>query len=285
MKFLFLKLLPKNLISRIAGYIADKKLSAGLLQSIIHVYANIYRIKLDELKIPVRQMTSFNEFFTRELKKEFRPVDQGTNSLISPVDGTIAEFGKIERGLMVQTKGILYSLYDLVGDREGAVFEGGQYMTIYLSPADYHRIHFPVAGIVKKFSYFSGNLWPVNSFGVNFVGGLFALNERIVTPIESKWGTVGVVKVGATIVGKIKLKFDSLTSNSGQETQLNLPVMPPKTFKKGDELGRFQLGSTVILLFQKNQVTFSEISGDKKVKMGQKIGEFKKLRKAKSPQK
>ncbi len=274
MKYILFKLLPKNLLSRIAGYLADKRLSKGLLQSIIHVYANIYKIRLDELKIPVHEMTSFNQFFTRELKKGLRPVDRGAKSLVSPVDGTIAEFGKIESGLLVQTKGILYSLYDLVGDREGKLFEGGQYMTIYLSPANYHRIHFPVAGSVKKFSYFSGNLWPVNNFGVNFVGGLFALNERIVTPIECKWGTVGVVKVGATIVGKIKLNYDSLVSNNGQETKLDLPVFPARAFKKGAELGRFQLGSTVILLFQKNQVLLSNIPREMEVKMGQKLGEF-----------
>ncbi|MCP4298272.1 MAG: phosphatidylserine decarboxylase [Proteobacteria bacterium] len=274
MKYILFKLLPKNLLSRIAGYLADKHLSKGLLLSIIHVYANIYKIRLDELKIPVHEMSSFNQFFTRELKKGLRPIDRGAKSLISPVDGTIAEFGKIESGLLVQTKGILYSLYDLVGDREGKLFEGGQYMTIYLSPANYHRIHFPVAGSVKKFSYFSGNLWPVNNFGVNFVGGLFALNERIVTPIECKWGIVGVVKVGATIVGKIKLNYDSLESNNGQETKLDLPVFPPQVFKKGAELGRFQLGSTVILLFQKNQVLFTNIPREMKVKMGQKLGEF-----------
>ena len=274
MKFLFFKLLPKNIISRIAGFIANKKLPAGILQSLIRIYAGIYHISLDELKTPVQEMNTFNQFFTRELKDNLRPIDKGGNSLVSPVDGTVAEFGQIEDGLLVQTKGIFYSLYDLVGDKEGEVFENGQYLTIYLSPADYHRIHFPVTGVVKRFSYFSGNLWPVNSYGVNFVGGLFALNERIVTPIETRWGVVGVVKVGATIVGKIKLKFDSLSTNNGRETKLNLPVIPPQKFKKGDELGQFQLGSTVILLFQKGQIELSEIAKGNKIKMGQKLGSF-----------
>jgi phosphatidylserine decarboxylase len=274
MKFLFFKLLPKNIISRIAGFIADKQLPSGILQSLIRIYAGIYHISLDELKTPVQEMNTFNQFFTRELKDNLRPIDKGGNSLVSPVDGTVAEFGQIEDGLLVQTKGIFYSLYDLVGDKEGKVFENGQYLTIYLSPADYHRIHFPVTGVIKRFSYFSGNLWPVNSYGVNFVGGLFALNERIVTPIETRWGIVGVVKVGATIVGKIKLKFDPLSTNNGRETKLNLPVIPSQKFQKGDELGRFQLGSTVILLFQKGQIKLSEIAKGDKIKMGQKLGNF-----------
>ncbi|PCI30734.1 MAG: phosphatidylserine decarboxylase [SAR324 cluster bacterium] len=277
MNFLLLRLLPKNLLSRLMGVLADQQVPALLLQAIIHIYAHVYKIRLSELKKPLREMRSFNDFFTRELKKELRPIDPTPHSITSPVDGTVAEHGSIKQGLLVQTKGILYSLNDLVGDQNAQLFESGYFMTIYLSPADYHRIHTPVAGQVKKFSYFSGNLWPVNSLGVNNVGGLFSLNERILTPIESPFGTVGIVKVGATVVGKIKLKFHSLTSNQGKASQINLPVLPARNFQKGEELGRFQLGSTVILLFQKDQMLPKDMFKGKKLKMGQVIGTFNKV--------
>jgi len=272
MKYLFLKLLPKNLISRLFGVLANLKFPSPLLMSFIHLYSSIYKIQLSDLKVPTDSMKTFNEFFTRELKPELRPIDQTPNGVVSPVDGTIAEFGNIEQGLLVQTKGVLYSLSDLVGKEDAKLFNQGYFVTFYLSPADYHRIHTPISGKVKRFSYFSGNLWPVNSFGVQNIGGLFSLNERIVSPVEGKNGTVGVVKVGATIVGKISVDYDELCSNKGKSSQFNLPVYPVKKYKKGEEIGQFQLGSTVILLFEKDRFTPIELTKERKVKMGQLIG-------------
>lgn len=272
MKYLLLRLLPKNLTSRLAGLLADLELPSPILSSLIDVYSRYYNIKRHEIKTPVGSMKTFNDFFTRELRPELRPIDQEPGSVVSPVDGTIAEFGDIEKGLLVQTKGILYSLEDLVGKQNAMVFQDGYFVTLYLSPADYHRIHVPIAGKVREFSYFSGNLWPVNSIGVNNVGGLFALNERIVTPVEGDRGIVGMVKVGATIVGKIKVNYSDLSSNSKHATQLNLPVTPSRTYRKGDEIGRFQLGSTVILLFEKGRFKPSDIKPGIPVKLGEKIG-------------
>jgi phosphatidylserine decarboxylase len=274
MTYLFLRLLPKNLLSRLIGYLSSLEIPSPLLNSVIQVYCRIYGVNLDEMKLPVSRMKSFNDFFTRELKPEVRKVDDTASSIVSPVDGTIAEFGAIKNNLLVQSKGILYSLVDLVGKKEAKDFENGYYLTIYLSPADYHRIHAPVAGRVKNFSYYSGNLWPVNRFGIENVGGLFSLNERILTPIESDMGKVGVVKVGATIVGKISLDYDRLNTNSGKPTALNLPVVPTKLYKKGDEIGLFQLGSTVILLFESGRFSQTNIYSGKTIKMGEAIGHF-----------
>ena len=229
---------------------------------------------MTEMKSPISSLKCFNEFFTRELKPESRAIDNSDSSVVSPVDGTIAEFGGIKHNLLVQTKGILYSLVDLVGKKAAKDFEDGHYITIYLSPGDYHRIHAPVSGKVKNFSYFSGNLWPVNKLGINNVGGLFSLNERILTPIENGRGTVGVVKVGATIVGKISLDYHKLKTNSDKQSALNLPVMPHKQYKKGDEIGMFELGSTVILLFENSKFNPHDIHSGKTVKMGQAIGHF-----------
>lgn len=275
MKYLFLKLLPKNLISRLLGVLSNLQFPSPILISFIHLYSSIYKIQLSDLKVPADSMKTFNEFFTRELKPELRPIDATPNGVVSPVDGTIAEFGNIEHGLLVQTKGVLYSLSDLVGKEDAKLFDQGYFITIYLSPADYHRIHTPVSGKIKRFSYFSGNLWPVNSFGVQNIGGLLSLNERIVSPVESENGTVGVVKVGATIVGKISVDYNKLCSNKGKNSQINLPVYPVKEYQKGEEIGKFQLGSTVILLFEKNRFTPYELSKKGKVKMGHLIGTTK----------
>ncbi len=275
MRYLLLRLLPKNLISRLAGVLADLELPAPALSSLIQLYCQFYSVKRHEIKTPVGSMRTFNDFFTRELRPELRPIDQTPDSVVSPVDGTIAEFGRIEQGLLVQTKGILYSLIDLVGKESAAVFKEGYFVTIYLSPADYHRIHVPISGKIRNFSYFSGNLWPVNSIGVKQIGGLFALNERIVTPIEGDQGIIGLVKVGATIVGKIKVNYSDLSSNSKNPTQLNMPIIPERAYRKGDEIGRFQLGSTVILLFEKGKFKPIGIKPEKPVKLGQMIGTLK----------
>ena len=273
MNYIFLKLLPKNLVSRLAGYLADLQVPAPLLKSLIQVYSKFYKIQLDEVKKPVSSFKNFTDFFTRELKKDARFIDPAPNVIVSPVDGTIAEFGDIEAGLLVQAKGVYYTLNDLVGKKIAKKFENGYFITIYLSPADYHRIHTPVAGKVKSFTYFSGNLWPVNRIGVENVGSLFAVNERIVTPIQADMGDVLLIKVGATVVGKITLDYHELKTNQKKEqTQFNIPVVPAKKYEKGQEIGQFQLGSTVILIFAKNQMTPVGLQKDKKIKLGEMIG-------------
>ncbi len=275
MRYLLLRLLPKNLFSRLAGILADLELPQPILTSVIQLYCQFYNVKRHEMKMPLGAMRSFNDFFTRELKPELRPIDTTPGGVVSPVDGTIAEFGDIKQDLLVQTKGILYSLTDLVGEKSAAIFKDGYFITLYLSPADYHRIHVPISGKIKSFSYFSGNLWPVNSLGVKNVGGLFSLNERIVTPIAGNHGTVGLVKVGATIVGKIKVNYSDLSSNCRKPTQLNLPIIPERSYLKGDEIGQFQLGSTVILLFEKGKFKPVDLQSDAPVKLGQLIGMMK----------
>ncbi len=273
MNYLFLKILPKNLISRFAGYLAGLTVPAPLLKSLIQVYCKFYSVQLNEVKKPLDSFKNFTEFFTRELNEDARSVDSTPNTVVSPVDGTIAEFGDIKNGLLVQTKGIYYSLNDLVGKKLAVEFEDGFFITIYLSPADYHRIHTPIAGKVKSFNYFSGNLWPVNKIGVQNIGSLFAVNERIVTPIQSKIGNVLLIKVGATVVGKISLDYHELKTNQRQkQSQSSIPVIPAKNYKKGQEIGQFQLGSTVILIFSKKQITPFELENGKKIKLGEKIG-------------
>ncbi|MDT8446164.1 MAG: archaetidylserine decarboxylase [bacterium] len=277
MRYQLLKLLPKNLLSRFMGVLADAKLPSPLLLSVLKIYAKTYKIRLDEVKRPLEQMANFTEFFTRELKDGARPIHPERDAVVSPVDGTIAEFGEIKEGLLTQTKGVYYSLSDLVGEEMAAQWAQGYFLTIYLSPADYHRIHSPVPGKVSRFAYFSGQLWPVNKFGVSHVAGLFSVNERLVTPIESTGGLVGLIKVGATVVGKIKTRYTDLASNEGRGTAINLPVFPAMSFDKGEEIGQFQLGSTVILLFEKGRFTPLDLKPGKQLRMGQLIGRLEGL--------
>lgn len=272
MKYLFLKLLPKNLTSKLMGKLADLRVPSPLLLSAIKVYSRFYKVNLNEIKLPLNRFKTFNDFFTRDLKTEARPVNDTPGSIVSPVDGSIAEFGPIKNRLLIQTKGIYYSLTDLVGEKQTKLFEDGFFITLYLSPSDYHRIHSPVTGTVNEFSYFSGNLWPVNAIGVKNVGGLFSLNERIVTMMEGSFGRLAVVKVGATVVGRITLDYSDLKSNSDQKSQLHLPVFPPKKYKKGQEIGQFQLGSTVILLFEKGRFTPASLQNGQSIRMGEIIG-------------
>ncbi len=272
MKYLFLKLLPKNLTSKLMGKLADLQVPSPLLLSFIRMYSRYYKVNLSEIRHPLSRFKSFNEFFTRELNPGSRPIDQKTGSIVSPVDGRIAEFGTIENRLLIQTKGIYYSLTDLVGEKQAEIFENGYFVTFYLSPSDYHRIHSPAAGTVHEFSYFNGNLWPVNAVGVTNVGGLFSLNERIVTQLEGSFGKLAIIKVGATVVGRIKLDYSDLTSNSGKRSQVHLPVFPPKIYQKGQEIGQFQLGSTVILLFEKDRFKPAPIRQNQVVRMGESLG-------------
>jgi len=272
MRYQLIKLLPKSLLSRLAGVLADSKLPSPLLRSFLKLYSQFYKVRLDEVAKPLSQMENFTQFFTRELKDGARKIHPEANGVVSPVDGKIAEFGPIADGLLTQTKGVYYSLVDLVGEAMAKEFESGYFLTIYLSPADYHRIHAPVAGTVSRFSYFSGQLWPVNEIGVRHVAGLFAVNERLVTPMESDAGLVAVIKVGATVVGKITAAYTDVVSNQGTSTVLNLPISPSRAFEKGEEIGQFQLGSTVILLFQKNRFTPVDLAPGKALQMGQLIG-------------
>ena len=208
----FLSLIPTNLFSRGLGYLSEKELPPSVLHSFIKAYCTYYKIDIDEYEKKPSEYKTFQEFFTREFKKGARKFDTLPNGIISPVDGTIAQCGKIEEGLLLQAKGIYYSLTDLIS--EDTVFKNPFYITIYLAPRDYHRIHTPIDGTVASYSYFSGSLWPVNNLGVSRIANLFCINERIFTLFDTAMGKVGLVKVGATVVGKISTKYSHLTTNS-----------------------------------------------------------------------
>lgn len=260
-------------MSRIAGCFANSKLS----RPFIPAFAKRYKIDLNEAEKNISEYPTLNNFFTRHLKPGLRPVHDASNnmSICSPVDGTIAQMGQIINGTLIQAKGLDYQLEDLIGSKEEATqFQDGYFMTIYLAPTDYHRMHHYLDGFITGLRVIPGRLFPVNILSVNNVKNLFPINERITTYLKNHKGQKSaIVKVGATIVGKIKLAYHDAESNKGiaLASQFETPI----EVKKADEMGYFAMGSTVVMLYEKDsyEINTALKAGDK-VKLGQSLGKF-----------
>ena len=268
-----LNLLPKNLLSRMVGFLANRSIS----KPFIPWFAKRYNINLEEAEKEIGEYPTLNQFFTRHLKDGARPIHQQENSqnVVSPVDGKIAQMGDIINGTLIQAKGLDYQLNHLIGSNtEADAFQDGYYMTIYLAPTDYHRMHHYATGLIKKMRVIPGKLFPVNVFAVNNVRNLFPINERITTYIENQLGQQSaIVKVGATIVGKIKLAYHKAESNKGLAMAKTFET--PIAVTKGDELGYFAMGSTVIMLFEKDSFEVKEgLKPGDAVVMGESLGNF-----------
>jgi len=222
----------------------------------------------------------FNEFFTRPLKEGVRPIAPAADAIACPVDGSISQLGAIEAGRVYQAKGHDYSLKTLLGglDHLQERFAGGQFATIYLSPKDYHRIHMPLGGRLTETVYVPGRLFSVNPATTRAIPGLFARNERLVTIFETQHGPMAVILVGAIFVAGIETIW---SGNYGDKTfrpfeHLDGKALPEISLKKGIEMGRFNMGSTVILLFGPEQMEWQEgLRADQSVTMGQAIGTLK----------
>lgn len=272
-KLYFFHLLPKNLLSRIVGRGASLTRPKFLVCFAIKVFRAVYKIDLSQAQ--EQNFSSFNEFFTRRLQPQYRPKDSDPKAILSPVDGVLGCWGKIEENTLFQAKGLTYSLADLLGQKPEYEqwFSEGDYMTIYLSPRHYHRIHTPCSGNVTELYYIPGTLYPVNPFAVENVPRLFARNERLISLLENEnIGKIAIVKVGATIVGKIKVVYDSVESNMGRS--LVHKTYQDVSLERGEELGKFELGSTVILLFQKKRVSFPEWNEKQEFQYGEMIAKI-----------
>ncbi|HNL54333.1 MAG TPA: archaetidylserine decarboxylase, partial [Turneriella sp.] len=210
------------------------------------------------------------------LKNGSRLIDQKENVIISPVDGRLLVSGSLEQGQLLQSKGMESSLQNLLGNnRFYKQFLGGRYMTIYLSPQDYHRIHSPVEGRILGYYYQPGKLFPVNNLAVNTINQLFSKNERLITYIQSEFGLVAVVKVGATSVGKIRVTYDpNIATNRWVRLVKEHMYDEEINIRKGAELGRFEMGSTVMLLFERDTAELLEFEEKQKLLFGQPIGLF-----------
>lgn len=244
-----------------------------------HRFAKIFSINTEEAEYAVEEYPSIQEFFIRRLKSGAREVAIDTQSIISPCDGVMSEAGLIDQGRVLQVKGKYYNINDLLGSRElAAPFMGGYFCTIYLSPKDYHRFHVPVDGIVSKTKYIPGNLWPVNKWAVQNIPELFCNNERTITLIKESQSHkhIAYVAVGATMVGKIKLDYTDVESNCGKAREISHEAENQVKLNKGDELGRFMFGSTIVMLFEKALINGFEKVAPAPVRMGEVLARIKK---------
>ncbi len=270
-----LRLLPKNALSRAVGAATRWRAPAPVRQALMRGFAARYRIDLTECP-DLAGFATFGEFFARPLRPGLRPIAPGDDVVVSPVDAVVSEAGVAAAGKLVQAKGLDYALSDLVADAPLASrLEGGAYATLYLSPRDYHRIHFPLGGRVTGYRYVPGRLWPVNAASVRNVPRLFCVNERLVTVLETPLGTCAVVAVGATIVGRVHASYDPavpLTNRPGGRPVVH-DYAEPVAVAKGQELGAFEMGSTVILAFEKGRATLAgSVVAGARVRVGEPIG-------------
>jgi phosphatidylserine decarboxylase len=273
-----LKLVPKNLLSRMAGRVASLSLPLPLRRLQLRSFGKTFGVDFDEVRAPLDSFASVQDFFVRELKEGARPVDDAADSFVSPCDGAWGSSGIVSQGSLLQVKGRPYSLGALLGDDEhAAAFEGGPFATLYLSPKDYHRFHSPVAGEVLRADYLPGTLWPVNRAGVSFVEGLFAQNERIVAWVAPRGhpeARLCMVAVGATCVGKVKINFDDLETNVPRlgRTERYYPKGARPALDKGQEWGRFEFGSTIVLVATPGWIDLAFEPEGSGVRLGSRIG-------------
>jgi phosphatidylserine decarboxylase len=226
---------------------------------------------------------SFNEFFTRELKPGIRPIAEGNDAIACPADGMISQCGAISGEKLLQAKGSTFTVFDLLGrDLERAhPFYNGSFATIYLSPKDYHRLHMPVTGTLREMVHVPGRLFSVNEATARSVPGLFARNERVVAIFETELGLMALVLVGAIFVSSIETVWHGVVSpptaptvqtwdyRMKAEALKNKPIV----LNKGEEMGRFNMGSTIIVLFEKDKMAWSDLlAAGQVVKLGQEIG-------------
>ena len=275
---LFQYLLPHHLLSRMVGVLAQNHL---LRKVFIRSFIKRYKVDLSQAKIQeVERFENFNAFFTRELQDGARPLANAQGAIVCPADGAISQLGNITGGNLLQAKGRQYSCESLLaGDVQMAeLFRDGTFATIYLSPRDYHRVHMPMAGVLKKTVYVPGKLFSVNQTTADAVPDLFAVNERLICLFDTELGPMIVILVGAMIVAGIDTVWAGeicprpgkreiqITDYANQAAAVELPL--------GGELGRFRLGSTAIVLFPHGTINFeSSLQATSSVAMGQLLGQ------------
>jgi phosphatidylserine decarboxylase len=251
-----LRFLPRRHMSRAVGRLCDQSIPSGLSRVVESTYVRAFGVDMSEVATRPGPYESFDEFFTRPLREGARPIDEAV--LVSPADGQLVDAGSVSGGRHFVVKGKPYSVEDLVGGAaEGARYADGSFAVVYLSPRDYHRVHSPVDGQLQKIRSMPGDLFPVNAIGERHVPRLLTRNERVALFVETEaLGRVAVVLVGAMIVGRISVTALGLGRVPAGDHELD----PPLDLRRGDEVGRFHLGSTVVLLTEK-RATFSRARG------------------------
>ena len=269
-------ILPQHTLSRLAGRLVECKQPAVKL-SLMKLFLKYYDINLAEAQsADLNSYPNFQSLFTRALRKDARPIAKGDANLVSPVDGSISELGEIKGQQILQVKGRYYDVVDLLAldPKASHPFDNGHFMTIYLAPKDYHRVHMPCNGVLTKAVYVPGRLFSVNEKSVLRIPRLFARNERLICYFDSPTGPFAVIFVAALLVAGIHTQFAGrITPNAAKDTvSINYASIP---FAKGSELGYFCYGSTVILLFPKQRAQFlPHLAAGHSVRMGECIGEL-----------
>jgi phosphatidylserine decarboxylase len=261
------------LLSRFTGWLADRRLPSWILGPAIRAWARLYRADLSEAAEPVEAFGSFNAFFTRALRHGARPIDDRPGVVVSPTDSRLSGIGAVSAdGRIEQVKGQSYGLDALLGSAEDAErYRGGLHATLYLSPGMYHRVHAPVDGRIVGWRYVPGRLFPVNPPAVRSVPGLFTRNERLAVFLEADGlGPVALVLVGAANVGRITVRFSPLVTNVGAATVRSEPPKPIPV-RRGEELGAFNLGSTVVLLVAEPALVTADVSPGALVRVGEAL--------------
>jgi phosphatidylserine decarboxylase len=271
------RLAPKWLISRAIGWGARRELPRPLQTSLLRTYAKAYKVDTREAEHPIEKYASLQAFFTRRLAAGLRPMPDDEHVVVAPSDGTVCEAGLATAGKLLEAKGSLFTLRDLLADDAlAASLEGGPYVAIYLSPRDYHRVHFPMCGKVLSWSHIPGKLFPVGDRSVRREPGLFARNERFVTVIDGPAGRCAIVMVAAIGVGHITADYDAAVATHAGGFATG--TVRRKTFATGpvvacgQELGIFNLGSTTVTIFEPGRVELREFLSNAPIKMGVPVG-------------
>jgi phosphatidylserine decarboxylase len=246
---------------------------------LINQIATRYGVNWDEsITQDLNAFKSFNDFFTRELKAGARPLTTEQGAIASPADGVVSQAGKIESGDIFQAKGKSFTVTDLLGgdSQRAEKFNNGEFTTIYLSPKDYHRLHIPISGTLREMVHVPGRLFSVNGATTEAVNGLFAKNERVVAIFDTEIGQVALVLVGAIFVSSIETVWHGVVTPPSIKTVRTWKYeTDAPTLKMGDEMGRFNMGSTIIVLFEKDKMNWNDdFTAGKAVKVGEKIGQI-----------
>lgn len=279
-KVAFQYIMPQLYLTQLAGWFAQQKWGA-VTHFVIKVFAKKYNVDMSEAKKEnFSDYESFNQFFIRELKDDARKINENPTALCLPADGRVSQIGHIDDERLLQAKGHFFSLSDLLAGDEELVntFKNGEFSTIYLSPRDYHRVHMPCDATLRKMIYVPGDLFSVNPFLAEHVPNLFARNERVICVFDTAFGPMVQILVGATITASMSTVWAGVINppRTGEVKVWTYQGDSAIKLTKGQEMGAFQLGSTVINLFPANSVTLAEhLEVDVPVRMGEILATMK----------
>ena len=279
-KVAFQYIMPQLYLTQLAGWFAQQKWGA-VTHFVIKVFAKKYNVDMSEAKKEnFSDYESFNQFFIRELKDDARKINENPTALCLPADGRVSQIGHIDDERLLQAKGHFFSLSDLLAGDEELVntFKNGEFATIYLSPRDYHRVHMPCDATLRKMIYVPGDLFSVNPFLAEHVPNLFAHNERVICVFDTAFGPMVQILVGATITASMSTVWAGVINppRTGEVKVWTYQGDSAIKLTKGQEMGAFQLGSTVINLFPANSVTLAEhLEVDVPVRMGEILATMK----------